>query len=81
MTICRFTIKVYSDNTFSTEKGEYITMINPSNINITNDIEYNNSQLGYNTNWQLRYQSYTPRVLSFALLFDSTGILTQSKNR
>ena len=78
MTICRFTIKVYSDNTFSTEKGEYITMINPSNINITNDIEYNNSQLGYNTNWQLRYQSYTPRILSFALLFDSTGILTQN---
>lgn len=78
MTICRCTIKVYSDNTFSTEKGEYITMINPSNINITNDIEYNSSQLGYNTNWQLRYQSYVPRILSFSLLFDSTGILTQN---
>lgn len=75
--ISKLVIKAYTDNKFSSSKGEYTASINPEDITITNQIQYHNTHrtgpLG-----ALRYAASSPRVLAFKLLFDNTGIIPGS---
>ena len=75
----KLTIKAYSDNSFSSEKGEFVSTINPSNLKIISDLIYGDNQLFHNNNWLLKYKKSQPRRLSFSLIFDSTGIFPDSK--
>ena len=70
----KLTIKTYSNEEFTAEKGEYVVTINPQNLRIKNDIDYNSSRMPYNNNWNFKYNCTLPRQLSFSLLFDNTGI-------
>ena len=71
MGICKLTIKTYSDDGFSTEKGEYVATINPSNLRITNDIDYNDSPLPFNNSWKLKYNSSLINRLKFIRFINS----------
>ena len=75
----KLTIKAYSDNSFSSEKGEFVSTINPSNLKIISDLLYGDNQLFHNNNWLLKYKKSQPRRLVFSLIFDSTGIFQDSK--
>ena len=39
MGICKLVIKAYDDNSYGSEKGEFVTTINPTNLKISNKIE------------------------------------------
>ncbi len=72
--ISKLIIKAYGDDAFSSEKGEFAASINPANLKITSSLDYSISQaMGVNS-LALRYNISPPRVLSFKLLFDNTGI-------
>lgn len=75
----KLTIKTYSNEEFTAEKGEYVVTINPQNLRIKNDIDYNSSRMPYNNNWNFKYNCTLPRQLSFSLLFDNTGIFPNTK--
>ena len=75
----KLTIKTYSNEEFTAEKGEYVVTINPQNLRITNNIDYNSSRMPYNNNWNFKYNCTLPRQLSFSLLFDNTGIFPNTK--
>ena len=79
MGICRLTLKTYSDNTFSTEEGEFISTINPSNLRIYNDVVHTSFNTLGNTNYGIRFNSIQPRVMSFSLLFDNSGVFPNSE--
>ena len=79
MGICKLTIKTYNDNTFSTEKGEFITTINPTNLRIYNDVIHSRFNTLGNNNFGIRFKSVQPRTMSFSLLFDNTGVFQNSE--
>lgn len=76
--ISKLIIKAYLDNQFSAAKGEYTASINPEDISITSGIDYHLSQ-GMGTPGTLRYNTSAPKILSFKLLFDNTGIIPGSE--
>ena len=78
MGICKLVIKAYDDNSYGSEKGEFVTTINPTNLKISNKIDYVDSQMMGNPTWTLQYNKSQPRILSFSLLFDNTGIFPNS---
>ena len=78
MGICKLVIKAYDDNSYGSEKGEFVTTINPTNLKISNKIDYVDSQMMGNPTWALQYNKTQPRILSFSLLFDNTGIFPNS---
>ena len=78
MGICKLVIKAYDDNSYGSEKGEFVTTINPTNLKISNKIDYVDSQMMGNPTWALQYNKSQPRILSFSLLFDNTGIFPNS---
>jgi hypothetical protein len=72
--ISKLIIKAYGDDAFSSEKGEFAASINPANLKINSSLDYSISQaMGVNS-LALRYNISPPRLLSFKLLFDNTGI-------
>ena len=75
--ICKLLLKAYSDNSFTSEKGEFVTTINPTNLKISSNICYSNFYSSGNNNF-LRYNHSEPRVMSFSLLLDNTGIFPNS---
>lgn len=75
--ISKLTINAYADNKFSASKGEYIVDINPESVKITSSVDYHLSQ-GMGAPGTLRYNSSAPRVLSFKLLFDNSGIIPET---
>ena len=79
MGICKLTLKTYSDNTFSSEKGEFISTINPTNLRIYNNIVHSSFNTIGNNNYGIRFNSSQPRELSFSLLLDNTGIFPNSQ--
>lgn len=76
--ISKLIIKAYSDNTFGTAKGEFSASINPANIKITSSVNYDTTQGMGSPSMALRYNITPPRVLSFKLLFDNTGVIPDS---
>ena len=79
MGICKLTIKTYEDNTFGSEKGEFITTINPTNLRIYNDVVHSRFNTLGNNNFGIRFNSIQPRTMSFSLLFDNTGVFQNSE--
>ncbi len=75
--ICRLLIKAYSDNSFTSEKGEYTSTINPTNLKISSNVSYSNFY-SFGNNNLLRYNHSEPRIMSFSLLLDNTGIFPNS---
>ena len=45
MGICKLVIKAYDDNSYSSEKGEFVTTINPTNLKISNKIIFLSSRM------------------------------------
>ena len=78
MGVAKLVIKVYGDSDFGAEKGEFVSTINPKDLKIYNEIEYSDSQTFGNPNWTLQYNISRPKILSFSLLFDNTGIFFNS---
>lgn len=76
--ISKLIIKAYGDDAFSSEKGEFDASINPANLKITSSLDYMASQAMGGNSLALRYNVTPPRVLSFKLLFDNTGIFPDS---
>lgn len=72
--ISKLIIKSYGDDAFSSEKGEFAASINPANLKITSSLDYMTSQKMGTNSLTLRYNVSPPRVLSFKLLFDNSGI-------
>jgi len=73
MKICKLLLKAYTDNTFSSEKGEFTTTINPSNLKIYSSTNYSKISSIGNVNI-LNYKNVEPRIMSFSLLLDNTGV-------
>lgn len=72
-------IKAYSDNKFSTEKGEFTTEMNPSSIKISSNLSYSiANSLGSPSN-NIKYNTSLPRILEFSITFDGTGIYNGKK--
>ena len=76
--ISKLIIKAYPDNKFASSKGEYTASINPEDLNISGGVDYHLSQ-GMGSPGTLRYNTSSPKVLSFKLLFDNTGIIPGSE--
>lgn len=75
--VSKLVIKACSDNKFSSFIGEFITSINPENLSIKSGVAYHvaHGMVGAGT---LKYRASPPRLLSFSLLFDNTGIIPGS---
>ncbi len=75
--VSKLVIKACSDNKFSSFTGEFITSINPENLSIKSAVSYDmpNGMAGAHL---LKYRGLCPKVLSFSLLFDNTGIMPGS---
>ena len=76
--IGKLVIKAYSDNKFTSSAGEYTASINPEDIHISSGIDYHLSQ-GMGSPGTLRYNTSRPKILTFKLLFDNTGIIPGSE--
>lgn len=75
--ISKLAIKACKDNTFSSFSGEFVTSINPENLIIKSAVEYHVTHVITGLNL-LRYSQSPPRLLTFSLLFDNTGIIPGS---
>ena len=75
--VSKLVIKACSDNKFSSFTGEFITSINPENIVIKSGVSYYVPE-GMASAHLIKYRGSPPRLLSFSLLFDSTGIMPGS---
>ncbi|MGI2262165.1 hypothetical protein ACRRVA_02560 [Candidatus Cardinium hertigii] len=75
--VSKLVIKACSDNKFSSFTGEFITSINPENIVIKSGVSYYVPE-GMASAHLIKYRGSPPRLLSFSLLFDSTGIIPGS---
>ncbi|WP_419241493.1 hypothetical protein [Cardinium endosymbiont of Nabis limbatus] len=75
--VSKLVIKGCSDNKFSSFTGEFITSINPENLAIKSAVSYGvpHGIANYNA---LKYRGSSPKLLSFSLLFDNTGIIPGS---
>ncbi|MCG8340109.1 MAG: LysM peptidoglycan-binding domain-containing protein [Cytophagales bacterium] len=77
--INKLTIKAYKDEKFSSQQGEFTAAINPENLKITSGVDYHTAQgLGV-SGTALKYKASLPRVLTFSLLFDGTGIFPDAE--
>lgn len=75
--VSKLVIKACSDNKFSSFTGEFITSINPEDIVIKSGVSYYVPE-GMASAHLIKYRGSPPRLLSFSLLFDSTGIMPGS---
>ncbi|WP_339044011.1 hypothetical protein [Cardinium endosymbiont of Tipula unca] len=75
--VSKLAIKACSDNKFSSFTGEFITSINPENLAIKSGVEYHAAQGMVGPNL-LKYRGSPPKLLTFSLLFDNTGIMPGS---
>jgi len=75
----KLSIKSYADDGFSTAKGEFTATINPNNIKISSEVDYHVAQGMGAAGVELKYNISPPRVLSFKLLFDNTGVIPDSE--
>ncbi|TSJ80976.1 hypothetical protein [Cardinium endosymbiont of Dermatophagoides farinae] len=75
--VSKLVIKACSDNKFSSFTGEFITSINPENLAIKSAVAYGVPN-GVASFGSLKYYGSPPKLLSFSLLFDGTGIIPGS---
>ena len=70
----------YADSSFSSPKGEeFVVTINPSAFKITSRVDYHLSQGMGTGDAKLRYSGSAPKVLSFSLLLDNTGVFPNTE--
>ncbi|MGI2257285.1 hypothetical protein ACRRVD_01800 [Candidatus Cardinium hertigii] len=75
--VSKLVIKACNDNKFSSFTGEFVTSINPENLTIKSAVSYHVPEGMPGANL-LKYCGSPPRLLSFSLLFDNTGIIPGS---
>ncbi|MGI2298673.1 hypothetical protein ACRRVB_02655 [Candidatus Cardinium hertigii] len=75
--VSKLVIKACNDNKFSSFTGEFITSINPENLTIKSAVSYHVPEGMPGANL-LKYCGSPPKLLSFSLLFDNTGIIPGS---
>lgn len=75
--VSKLAIKACSDNKFSSFTGEFITSINPENLIVKSGVAYHAAQGMAGPNL-LKYRGSPPKLLTFSLLFDNTGIIPGS---
>ncbi|CAH2559988.1 CIS tube protein [Cardinium endosymbiont of Oedothorax gibbosus] len=75
--VSKLVIKACSDNKFASFTGEFITSINPENLVIKSAVSYHVPE-GIPSSSLLKYRGSPPKLLSFSLLFDNTGIIPGS---
>lgn len=75
--VSKLVIKACSDNKFASFTGEFITSINPENLVIKSAVSYHVPE-GMPSSSLLQYRGSPPKLLSFSLLFDNTGIIPGS---
>ena len=78
--LSNFTIKTFSDSAFSSEVKELKPPVNPSNVRILTNHQVSFSKLkGKATgNTPLKFQYTDPKILSFTLIYDKTGVFGES---
>ena len=77
-TVSKLVIKACSDNKFSSFTGEFTTSINPENLMIKSGVAYHTQHQAMGSSSLLKYRGSPPKLLSFSLLFDNTGIMPGS---
>ncbi len=77
--ISQLIIKAYSDEKFSSQKGEFTAAVNPEDLKITSGVDYHMSQGMGTSGAALKYHASLPRVLAFKLFFDNTGAIPGMK--
>ncbi|AXI24305.1 Putative afp12-like protein [Cardinium endosymbiont of Sogatella furcifera] len=76
--VSKLVIKACRDNKFSSFIGEFITSINPENLVIKSAVSYHIPGGTPPSAHLLKYRGSPPKLLSFSLLFDNTGIMPGS---
>lgn len=76
--VSKLVIKACRDNKFSSFTGEFITSINPENLVIKSAVSYHIPGGTPPSAHLLKYRGSPPKLLSFSLLFDNTGIMPGS---
>ena len=74
--VSKLTIKACKNNKFSSFTGEFIAPINPESLSIKSHIIYH-APISRTT--LLKYRHSPPKLLTFSLLLDSTGIIPGNK--
>ncbi|AWN82120.1 hypothetical protein [Candidatus Cardinium hertigii] len=77
--VSKLAIKACRDNKFSSFTGEFNTSINPEHLIIKSGIAYHIPQ-GMSGTHLMYYRDSPPKLLSFSLLFDNTGIIPGSND-
>ena len=68
-------ITAYKDNSFKSQVGQpYVVRYNPTNIDHTFNIEYDQSQAEGSSGTENKYSHTKPETLKFELLFDKTFV-------
>lgn len=73
------TIVGYKDNAFGTKVGSYRALINPDKYTQNFHVEYNFEQGLGTPNSSIKFKYSPPSDISFELLFDGTGVISQSR--
>lgn len=74
-TLTKVKIIGYKDNASNNAEkiGEYEVMINPSSVNHTHTLNYNQEQPPGTTDIEAKFKSMAPQTLSFEIILDGTG--------
>ena len=79
--ISQLTIKAYADDEFTTQKGEFETLINPPEYTIVSDVDYHIAQSMGIAGGALQYNTSAPRKLNLQLHFDETFLPAAEKKK
>lgn len=76
--VSKLTIKACKNNQYSSFKDEFTSFINPENLFLKSNIVYHAPPSRVKN---LKYRKSPPTLLSFSLLFDSTGMIPGTGNK
>ena len=78
--LSNFTIKTFSDSNFSSEVAELKPPVNPSEIRILTNhhVSYSKKDAKATGDTFLHSQDVDPKILSFTLVYDKSGIFGES---
>ena len=76
--VSKLTIKACKNNQYSSFKDEFTSFINPENLFFKSNIVYHAPPSRVK---RLKYRKSPPTLLSFSLLFDSTGMIPGTGNK
>lgn len=79
MSLSYLTITAYKDKSFSDKIGSYTVMINPEKYTQNSTVEYSFEQGQGAPGTTIKYKMTTPQTISFDLIFDATGVVSQKR--